>query len=270
MLAVKHDFTSKIIEILELHFGDYAQQLLENSELLQYLNIKTKAAHRASKSRASFANHYAIYVLVEDYINNGFHKNDSYDEYAGAQFTALFKRQRELPFGSKLQNHALNHRLNEEFRKYFLISSHLPVIRDIETNRYWINENLLKLSYDRKQFNIAVAVKEIIEAYIETRRCAFVTFIADCQQIMEIQDQEPDKAVGFIRNLLRPNADARIFEIVSYAILKHFYSDQLIYWGWSLDVINAEHLILYKTGRTNANDWNRFRDETAWKVFSSD
>lgn len=254
MSVVKHDFTSKILEILELHFGDYAQQLLENSELLQYLNIKTKAAHRASKSRASFANHYAIYVLVEDYINNGFHKNDSYDEYIGAQFTALFKRQRELPFGSKLQNHALNHRLNEEFRKYFLISSHLPVIRDIETNRYWINENLLKLSYDRKQFNIAVAVKEIIEAYIKAHRSAFDAFIADCQQIMEIQDQEPDKAVGFIRNLLRPNADARIFEIVSYAILKYFYSDQLIYWGWSLDVINAEHLILYKTGRTNAND----------------
>ena len=31
-------------------------------------------------------------------------------------------------------------------------------------------------------------------------------------------------------------------------------SDQQIYWGWSPDELNAEYLVLYKTGRTNAND----------------
>lgn len=54
--------------------------------------------------------------------------------------------------------------------------------------------------------------------------------------------------------LLDPNVDARIFEIVSYAILKLFYHDQTVYFGFDLDSIQEESLKLYKTGRTNAND----------------
>lgn len=254
MPVVRHDFTKRILEILRARFAGDADSILDNSELLQYINIKTKAANRGSKSRAGFANHYAIYVLVEDYINHEFHEKGGYDEYDGAQFTALFRRQRELPFGSKLQNHALNHRLNEEFKKYFPTSPHLPIIRDAETNRYWINENLLRISVNKKSFNIAVAVKEIIDAYIEARRRAFDDFMLYCQQMMEIQKQDRGKGIEFIRSLLRPNVDARVFEIVSYAILKQFYSDQHIYWGWSPDELNAEYLTLYKTGRTNAND----------------
>lgn len=72
--------------------------------------------------------------------------------------------------------------------------------------------------------------------------------------MMAIQDQDPSQAIDFIKGLLQPNVDARVFEIVSYAILKQFYSDQQIYWGWSPDELTAEYLILYKTGRTNAND----------------
>lgn len=58
----------------------------------------------------------------------------------------------------------------------------------------------------------------------------------------------------FILGLLAPNVDARIFEIVSYAILKFFYHDQTVYFGFELDSIQEEPLKLYKTGRTNAND----------------
>ena len=75
-----------------------------------------------------------------------------------------------------------------------------------------------------------------------------------CQQMIEIQQQEPLQAIEFIRRLLRPNIDARVFEIVSYAILKEYYGEQKIYWGWSPEELNAAYLILYKTGRTNAND----------------
>jgi hypothetical protein len=124
----------------------------------------------------------------------------------------------------------------------------------VETNRYWINENLLKISIGKRKVNIAASVLRIINAYIEARRKAFDNFITYCQQIISIQDQEPDKAFGFIRGLLQPNVDARVFEVVSYAILKQFYAEQEIYWGWSPDELTCESLVLYKTGRTNAND----------------
>jgi len=137
MAIIQHEFTKKIIEILNFYFPSQGDRVLNSSELLQYLNIKTKAANRGSKSRAGFANHYAIYVLVEDYLNHEFHLKDGYDEYKGAQFITLFRRQRELPFGNKLQNHALNHRLNEEFKKYFPMLSYLPVVRDIK-RLFWV------------------------------------------------------------------------------------------------------------------------------------
>ena len=91
MPLVRHDFTEKILEILNKHFPDLEDQILDSSDLLQYLNIKTKAANRGSKSRAGFANHYAIYVLIEDYIKNEFHKKNNYDDYEGVQFTVLIQ-----------------------------------------------------------------------------------------------------------------------------------------------------------------------------------
>ena len=58
----------------------------------------------------------------------------------------------------------------------------------------------------------------------------------------------------FITAQLHPSVDARIFEIVSYAVLKAHYCGYTIYWGWSPDSIQEDVLVLYKTGRTNAND----------------
>ncbi|MFM6221855.1 MAG: restriction endonuclease [Dolichospermum sp.] len=254
MQILQHDFTQTIIAILNKYFPGYGDIILNNSQLLQYINIKTKAANRGSKSRASFANHYAIYVLVEDYLNNEFHINSRYEDYQGSQYMALLTRQRELPFGSKLQNHALNHRLNEEFKRYFRTSPYLPIIRDSAINRYWINENLLKIQIDDQLMNIAQSIKDIIDAYIQARMNSFNEFMVYCQEMLAIQEQSPETAIEFIKSLLKPNIDARIFEIVSYAILKQYYAEQVIYWGWSQDELNLEHLILYKTGRTNAND----------------
>jgi hypothetical protein len=254
MQILQHDFTQTIIAILNKYFPGYGDIILNNSQLLQYINIKTKAANRGSKSRASFANHYAIYVLVEDYLNNEFHINSGYEDYQGSQYMALLTRQRELPFGSKLQNHALNHRLNEEFKRYFHTSPYLPIIRDSAINRYWINENLLKIQIDDQIMNIAESIKDIIDAYIQARMNSFNEFMVYCQEMLAIQEQSPETAIEFIKSLLKPNIDARIFEIVSYAILKQYYAEQVIYWGWSQDELNLEHLILYKTGRTNAND----------------
>ena len=131
---MSHPFTQQIMTILNHHFGQSADDIYDKSSLLQYLNIKTKSATRGSKARGSFANLYALYVLVEDYIWHDFHKEGNYTSYEGAKFSDLFKRQRELPFGSKLQNHALNHRVNQEFTKYFSQVEYIPILRDVDTN----------------------------------------------------------------------------------------------------------------------------------------
>ncbi len=251
---MEHLFTPTILAILQQEFPERAQEVFEKSELLQYLNIKTKSASRGSKSRASFANLYAIYVLVEDYVKRGFHQTGGYSEYQGAQFTTLFYRQRELPFGEKLQNHALNHRLNEEFRKYFPQSEYLPILRDVEAARYWFNERLLLVETQGGAANISQAVLKIIDAYVDAKRSAFEKFIEDVEKLQTLSNDEPEEARQFIRSLLQPNVDARIFEIVSYAILREFYAGQAIYWGWGLESIHEDVLTLYKTGRTNAND----------------
>jgi hypothetical protein len=252
--VIRHTFTNVIIGVLAKYFGAAADEVFLASELIQYINIKAKAASRGSKSRAGFANHYAIYVLVEDYLAKGYGAGKKYADYEGAVFSDLFKRQRELPFGSKLQNHALNHRLNEEFKKYFPQSMYLPVLRDASTNRYWINENLVSLEIKDTPVNIASAIIEIIDTYVGARQSAFSDFMAQCQAMMELADKDTVTAVGFVKDLLQPNVDARVFEIVSFAVLKQFYSETVMYWGYRRDELNEEKLVLYKTGRTNAND----------------
>ncbi len=250
----EHGFTSIIRSILKRHFGALADEIFDKSELIQYLNIKTVSASRGSKARGSFGNLYAIYVLVEDYVSEGFAESEVYENYEGARFSDLLKRQRELPFGGKLQNHAFNHRLNQEFKKYFPNSDFQPILRDVKSNRYWFNENLLVVPTSNGEINLATSVIEIIDAYITAKQEAFDAFLRDCERMKSVQDEDHEEVIRFIVRLLRPNVDARIFEIVSYAILKAYYSDVSFFWGWSLDDITEEKLTLYKTGRTNAND----------------
>lgn len=250
MSILKHEFTQVIIEILDQETQGHGEKTLNLNEILQYLNIKTKSANTGSKSRPNLANLYAIYVLIEDYLTGNFNKTDNYADYAGAKFSDLLKRQRELPFGEKLQNHALNSRLNEDFKKYFPNCEYLPVIRDIETKKYWINEQLIIV----ENFNLAESIIKIIDDYVEVRKTSFENFMANCYELISIQKQSPDKVIQFIKALFNPNTDARIFEIASFAVLKQYYAGQLIYWGWSPERLNEESLMLYKTGRTNAND----------------
>lgn len=254
MTVEEHSFTPVILGLLRDEFGDAANEVFERSHLLQYLNIKTRAASRGSKARGSFGNHYAVYVLVEDYVHGDFAESGSYSSYEGARFSDLFRRQRELPFGSKLQNHALNHRLNEEFRRYFPTSEYIPILRDAETNRYWINENLLLVNTTQGTVNIARTVLRLIDAYVDAKRDSFEQFITQVESLQELSNVAPEEVRDFIAALVGPEVDARIFEIASYAILKAFYGRQSVFIGWDMESIEEESLILYKTGRTNAND----------------
>ena len=251
---MEHSFTKNIKLILNKYFGKDAPDIFSQSLLVQYINQKTKSATRGSKSRSSFANLYAIYVLVEDYINQGFVDSGKYSKYEGAQYVSLFNRQRELPFGGKLQNHALNNRMNAEFQKYFPTSEITPILRNLDTNRYWFNENLIITYIKEKPINIACAIIEIINDYVKVKQDSFNRFIANCETLQNIEQNRDKEINDFIFGLLAPNVDARLFEIVSYAILKYYYKDQTIIWGYDIDNLNKEQLKLYKTGRTNAND----------------
>jgi len=249
-----HNFTAAIQDILSKYFGKDSEDVFEKNLLLQYINQKTKSANKGSKSRASFANLYALYVIIEDYIAHDFDTSGKYSKYSGAQYSDLFRRQRELPFGEKLQNHALNNRMNAEFQKFFPTSEIVPIIRNLTTNRYWINENLLKIKLGRKTYNIAKAVIEIINKYIEVKQDSFRRFIEQCQRLQSLSPTESEQVHSFISDLLAPNSDARLFEIVSYSILKFYYKGQHIIWGYDMEHLSQENLHLYKTGRTNAND----------------
>lgn len=258
----QHAFTATISKILTQHFAKNAEDIFANSPLLGYLNHKTKSANKGSKARGAFANHYALYVIIEDYLAQGFLDGTAkipYAKYEGARFSDLLRRQRELPFGTKLQNHALNSRLNDEFKKFYPTLEKQPIIRDLEKQRYWIQEDLLLVKIRNQKgkdvvYNIATAVIDIIDAYVATKKEAFEGFLTACQNIALLAENEPSQAVEFIKAQLQPNVDARIFEIVSYAVLKAKYGQQTIWLGETKDSIVEEALILYKTGRTNAND----------------
>lgn len=251
---MEHDFTPRIQKILQDYFENHARDIFEKSPLLQYLNLKTVSASRGSKARGSFANLYAIYVLVEDYIEGGFHQNGKYSDYEGAMFSKLFKRQRELPFGSRLQNHALNHRMNQEFRRFFAQVDAQPILRVVETKRYWINEKLLICSIGQKRFNLARPVIDIIDAYVGAKRASFSKFIKACKKLKTVSGSNAKEAEKFISGLIEPDVDARIFEIVSYSILKIFYHEQIVYFGFQRNNLEKSPLMLFKTGRTNASD----------------
>ncbi|MDQ7027438.1 MAG: restriction endonuclease [Anaerolineae bacterium] len=244
---------AEFIENLIVQEFPQCQEYILNLPIIQYLYKKTRSVTRGSKARGSFGNLYAIYVLVEDYINNGFADTEDYDNYDGMQFTEAFKRQRDLPFGEKLQNHALNHRCNEEFKKYYPdLSSQLPIIRNSDTNRYWFNTYHLLAGCDGQQVNIAHFIIQIIDRYVELKQANFEAFFGTLENLAAQQDWQ--KLEDFIRSQLNPDVDARIFEIVSYCILRQVYEQEKVFFGSSIDQVTETHLRLFRTGRTNSND----------------
>lgn len=252
---MEHSFTEIIKSVLCQHFGECSDEIFERNTLIQYINLKTRSANRGSKSRGSFGALYSIYTLVEDYVNGGFVERNVYADSKGARQSHLIDRQRQLPFGEKLQNHYYQNRTNTEYRKFFpVVEIDRIIIHNQADSRYWINESLIKMKVNGQDINLASAVIQIIEEYVKTKQDSFKTFIESCRRLQEIGIESPQTVKNFIDGLLAPNTDARLFEIVSYSILKYYYNDQVIFWGYSAENLNEENLTLYKTGRTNAND----------------
>jgi len=270
---LEHEFTEIIYKIIgDFYQKDLAEDIFLRSPLLQYINYKTKSVNADSKSRGAYAPLYVIYSLVKDYVENEYHKKDNYSsEYIGARFTDLKKVVNSLPFGDKIQNHHFNNRLDGEFKSKFdeensklfdsidkvqiiLRIDDLPEQENKKSSRYWINEELLKVRYKGKTYNIAIIVMKVIEQYIKVKTDSFERYIKYITNLASVSEDSPEKVFNFIKEQLQPNSDARTFEIVSYCVLKYYYDDINIYWGYSETNLNKESLKLYKTGRTNAND----------------
>ncbi len=248
---MKHDFTEIIMNRLEEYFPGESEDVFNSSELIRYINQKTRSASSGSKSRGSFGNLYAIYVLVEHYRDMSLSPED-YINSGGANYSNLLERTRRLPFGSKIQNHSLNSRMNDEYKKYFPESEIVPIVRDVAKQKYWINPKAIFINIGRV-VDISSVVIDIIERYIETKQSSLSRFISQCEILLTGEESDID-AISFIDSLLEPNVDARIFEIVAFAILKEKYSDEKVWFGFTRESIEEHALKLYKTGRTNAND----------------
>lgn len=233
-------------EILVAEYQDNYQSIYDHSLLIQYLDKKMKAVHGNSKTRRSLANIYAIYSILHFYAESYYNKPDEYRKFLGFDYMLLFNFYRTLYGGSKLQNHALNSRVNGEFKNKFTDIKNDLII--INSGKYLIHIDYLYI----EGIDISKVSCKIIEKYVELLIQKDHELIGILQELQK--ETNYSKKRDTIKALLTDDAEARIFEIISYAILKNHYKNIKVYFGYSKEAIKEEYLELYKTGRTNAND----------------
>ena len=237
---------SFVEDILKKEFIDNYQEVYDGSYLLQYLDRKMKAVHGNSKTRRSLANIYAIYSILNFYQADFYNDKVGYRAFSGYDYMRLFVYYRSLYGGSRLQNHALNSRVNGEFRNKFADVTNDLII--INNGKYLIHIDYLYVN----EFDISRVCCCIIEKYIELlikKDHALLGVLLEMQRMTNYSEKKVK-----INELLTGDAEARIFEIISYAILKNHYKNIMVYFGYTRDTIEEVSLRLYKTGRTNAND----------------
>ena len=203
------------------------------------------AVYGDSKTRRSLANIYAIYSLLHFYEEEFFENKSAYLNFEGYEYMKLFKFYRSLYGGSKLQNHALNSRVNGEFLNKLHCTKE-PIV--INGGKYALHVDYLYVG-DQDISRIAIAVIEKYIALLRQKDHQLETDIAAFDTLISTEAKRKK-----LSDMLGERTEARIFEIISYAILKQHYSTQIVYFGFNLDNLSQEHLTLYKTGRTNAND----------------
>ncbi len=241
------EITEKFVkEILETEYHEKYQEIYDSSLLLQYLDKKMKAVHGNSKSRRSLANIYAIYSILYFYQEDFYNQPDKYRNFGGYDYMRLFNHYRSLYGGSKLQNHALNSRVNGEFKNKFPAITNDLII--IDNGKYLLHIDYLYV----RETDISRTAKKIIEKYMDLLIAKDHALVQALQEMQELTDYAEKKRR--ITALLNEDAEARIFEIISYAILRNHYKNVKVYFGYTPETVRAEELKLFRTGRTNAND----------------
>lgn len=214
--------------------------------MLQYLDAKMKAVHGNSKTRRSLANIYAIYSILYFYQKDFYEKKEQYRSFDGYDYMSLFSFYRKLYGGSKLQNHALNSRVNGEFHNKIKDAVNDLII--INNGKYLIHIDYIYVEgFDNSKISC-----KIIEKYIALLMEKDAVLISVLEELKNMTDLSEKKAK--INALLTEDSEARIFEIISYAILKNHYKNITVFFGYDKYSVKEVALELYKTGRTNAND----------------
>lgn len=242
-MKIKENFVRDILT--EEYPADY-QQVYDNSMLIQYLDKKMKAIHSNSKTRRNLANIYAIYSILYFYKNDFYGKAEDYRRFEGYDYMLLFHHYRSLYGGSKLQNHSFNSRVNGEFHNRMNHAVNDLIIAN--NGKYLIHIDYLYVN----GYDISRVVCKIIEMYVQLLRTKDNVLINSLNELQSLTDYAQKKEK--VRMLLTEDAEARIFEIITYAILKNHYRNINVYFGYSQETIKEVSLKLYKTGRTNAND----------------
>lgn len=234
-----------VAEVLQNICGNNSRKIFESSALLRYLDSKMGAVYGDSKTRRSLANIYALYSILHFYSEDFYNDKARYKAFTGYEYTKLFRFYRGLYGGSKLQNHALNSRVNGEFLNKLHCTKE-PIV--INNGRYAIHIDYLYVDdIDISRYAIAV-----IERYIQLLVEKDHQLEHDIMEFERLDSVDAKKQK--ISAMLGERTEARIFEIISYAILKNHYRNTCVYFGFARDSLHKEQLRLYKTGRTNAND----------------
>lgn len=239
----KNQMLDFVRAILEEEYDFESENVYRESLLIQYLNSKMNAVNGNSKSRRNFANIYAIYSLLVVYKEIRENLEVKYEKFKGTNYTHLWSYCRAMYGGSKLQNHSFNSRVDREFVNKF--GGENLIVQ--QNGLYKINTKYVELS----SYNVSDVARKVIEKYVE---------------LIKYKDEELERKLKVLANsgeqnlkqglkdFVSENSEARIFEILSYAILRSYYKKQSVYWGYTLDCLKKGELQLYKTGRTNAND----------------
>ena len=214
----------------------------DSHPVVSYLKKKTAAVDRGSKARRSLGNLYALQVLAEDFCNG---LED------GTQFSSLLNRMREKPFGSKLQNHPLDNRLNDEFRRMTALGAELLPVQqgssDAGKTRK-ISKKLLGLEGgDPKE--VASFVVDVVDSFASVITSGQEEFVSEIESI-----ETSPEIRSFVERTLAKDSDARLFEVVSFCLLKQHFQRSTITYSINECPVIEQQLTLFKTGRTNAND----------------
>ena len=212
-----------------------------NNLIYKYLKFKTKSVDKDSKARRSLGNIYALKVLIEDFLE---------DKVNGSSFSELLERQKKKPFGSKIQNHPLDNRLNDEFRRKFGVKEEMLPVQGLIVDKKKYRKISSSLISDKTEDPIKLAkfVDETIESFITTLTGKQTDFLNKIENLKSKENYDE-----LLEYCLNSNSDARLFEIFAYVVLEIHYSKKNI--SITIDNKKTSHkLSLHKTGRTNAND----------------